>query len=209
VVHEIKPIKSGYRLVLTYNLCYSGSAQGSASAAVEASVRLFRIISSWTAAYNEGKRKGIPEMLAYKLEHQYTNANLGFDALKGHDREVAKHLKAVCLQTGSHVYLADLEKMVLGGAEDEDHYDSYRRCYGGDSDSEDGHHSITEVYETYLKLPHVVNLGGTKIAENIQISEDQIIQGDIFEDREPDEEDYEGFSGNAGASATHWYRDTV
>ncbi|KAK5120551.1 hypothetical protein LTR85_006207 [Meristemomyces frigidus] len=31
----------------------------------------------------------------------------------------------------------------------------------------------------------------------------------IHSRRDPDDEDFEGFTGNAGASATHWYRDTV
>lgn len=207
VFHEIKPIKSGYRLVLTYNLCFNDGAHGDASAGVTASERLSRLMSNWSAAYN-GEEDDVPELLTYKLEHQYTNANLSFSALKGHDREVAKHLKAACSETGSHFYLADLEKCVIGDVDDEYQSDDF---YGyGDKDDSDGHHTIVDVHESNIELPRVVDLNGVKIAEGIRIDEEQLIPDDIFdEDREPDDEDYEGYTGNAGASATHFYRDTV
>jgi hypothetical protein len=206
VIHEIKPIKSGYRLVLTYNLCFTGGAIGSAGAGLQASAGLDRIITNWTTAYNEEIKKDVPELLAYKLEHQYTNANLSFNALKGHDREVVKHLEAVRKQTLSHVYLASLEKTVSGSCDEGRHYDRYY-CYGDDDN--DGHHAITEEHEVTIKLGPVFNLDGSKFAEDIRVDEHDIVQEGIFDDREPDDEDYEGFTGNAGAEAKHYYRDTV
>jgi hypothetical protein len=169
--------------------------------------------------YKHTNSKACPDMLAYKLGHQYTDANLKFNALKGRDREVVEHLQGVCQQIGSHFYLAQLEKRVVGGCDDDDgdHYDDYHR-YGGDSDddsdsdesaNEDGHHYLTEIYESSLQLPRVVDIRGETVATKVRIDEDEIIQDEIFDGRSPDEEDYEGYSGNAGASATHWYRDTV
>lgn len=38
------------------------------------------------------------------------------------------------------------------------------------------------------------------------ISIDDIVQDNPFEAEPPDEEDYQGFTGNEGANATHWYR---
>lgn len=43
---------------------------------------------------------------------------------------------------------------------------------------------------------------------NLSFSETMIIQDDAFKG-DPDDEDYEGFTGNEGAHATHFYRPTV
>ena len=43
--------------------------------------------------------------------------------------------------------------------------------------------------------------------KGIPINEKDIVQDDPF-DRAPDEEDYEGYIGNAGSSATHFYRNS-
>lgn len=54
----------------------------------------------------------------------------------------------------------------------------------------------------------MVDLDGHVLGQEITIQEDDIVQEDPFE-RGPDDEDYEGYTGNVGASAPHWYRDTV
>ncbi|KAK5123058.1 hypothetical protein LTR85_003254 [Meristemomyces frigidus] len=72
-----------------------------------------------------------------------------------------------------------------------------------------GHHTITDETDSSLQLKRVVDTEGVETMKDVNIEEECIIQEDPFEDRDPDEEAYEGFTGNAGASATHWYRDTV
>lgn len=53
----------------------------------------------------------------------------------------------------------------------------------------------------------VVDLQGNVVAPNVGVDEDEhIVQRGYLGDREPDDEDYEGHTGNAGAQATHWYR---
>ncbi|KAG9759223.1 hypothetical protein KCU73_g3496, partial [Aureobasidium melanogenum] len=36
-----------------------------------------------------------------------------------------------------------------------------------------------------------------------------ILQEEPYEDRDPDEHEYEGWTGNAGATSTHWYKDSA
>ena len=54
----------------------------------------------------------------------------------------------------------------------------------------------------------MVAFDGTLLAENIAVSEVNFIQGNVF-DRDPDKEDYEGYMGNSGPDATHFYHHTV
>ncbi|TIA52683.1 hypothetical protein D6C79_01885 [Aureobasidium pullulans] len=58
-------------------------------------------------------------------------------------------------------------------------------------------------------LTRVVDTDGNVIATDLDIEEDDIVQPDPYEDRDPDEDSYEGWTGNAGATSTHWYKDSV
>lgn len=71
--------------------------------------------------------------------------------------------------------------------------------------SDEGHHSIEEIFDEKIRLQRIVPLFGTEVINNIEIREDDILQNEPF-DREPDGEHYNGYTGNAGADATHWYR---
>jgi hypothetical protein len=55
----------------------------------------------------------------------------------------------------------------------------------------------------------VVDLNGVTVAEDYSINETDFVEDFPFDDRDPDDEDYSGFTGNEGVSATHWYRDSV
>lgn len=98
--------------------------------------------------------------------------------------------------------------MVSGSCDD---YDcEYDWQYGYDEDEdEDEHHSIGDEIDSSLSLEHVVDLDGSLRLADVDITEDDIIQLEPFEGREPDNEDFQGFTGNEGATTTHWYRNSV
>ena len=54
----------------------------------------------------------------------------------------------------------------------------------------------------------MVAVDGTLLAKNIALSEVNFVQDKVF-DRDPDKEDYEGYMGNSGPDATHFYHNTV
>jgi len=58
-------------------------------------------------------------------------------------------------------------------------------------------------------LQKVVALDGTEVARDIFISKWEMLDPGIFDDRELDDEEYEGWTGNEGATTTHWYRSSV
>ncbi|KAI4233146.1 MAG: hypothetical protein LQ349_004580, partial [Xanthoria aureola] len=69
------------------------------------------------------------------------------------------------------------------------------------------YHELAEVYDNSLRLRTFCRANGQLLARDIDIEGENIIQDDAF-DRAPDKEDYEGYTGNAGASATHIYRNS-
>jgi hypothetical protein len=211
-----------YNLV---NLAFPSESLSAASVCNDSRI-LSAVLRCWRKEIAYGGTT--PDELIYMLEHKYTNASLKLNALKGADLLKARFLKDVCAQTGFGFFLASLERMVAGSAEesDDDRRYSYRRyrpcgyrrhCCDYDDEDENGgdgyrggyFHTIEEEFERVLKLTRVVDLEGNEVGRDFNIEEENIVQEQPFEDRDPDQEDYQGYTGNAGASATHWYRDTV
>ena len=54
----------------------------------------------------------------------------------------------------------------------------------------------------------MVAVDGTLLGKSIELSEEDFVQEKVF-DRDPDKEEYQGYMGNYGPEATHFYHDTV
>ena len=108
------------------------------------------------------------------------------DSLKGRDLAQVQVCAKICDKLDFNVYLATMEKVVQKGDEEED--DETDRCI-------------------YLKK--VVKLDGTLMFQKIRIDEDALLYPNEFEEDLPEREEHEGYTGNEGATATYWYRDTV
>jgi hypothetical protein len=95
--HEIKPIRSGYRLSLAYNLIQTGNAvlpvAPKASAQLDTALSL---VSSWPKSL---------ENIAFLLEHRYSPAELSFTKLHTADREVMELLQAVSSTFPLQIYI--------------------------------------------------------------------------------------------------------
>lgn len=208
VVHSVEPVTSGHRVVLTYNLVAKGLQPPPSLQDLQVHVDQVRhTLKRWD-------RTGSPEFLVYKLEHNYTNASIRAADLKGTDIHRVRCLMHLQKELGLRLLLGSLEKSVSGSCEP--NYRSYsggyrswrRNYYYDESEEEDeGPHHIDEEIESSLTLVSVVDLQGNVVARNVGVDEDEhIVQRGYLGDREPDDEDYEGHTGNAGAQATHWYR---
>lgn len=130
VTHEVNPVLSSRRLVLTYNLIHDtlrSKELGVNSNAAMANLRL--LLSAWIKAFE--KNEEMPTSQAFLLEHQCTDASLCYDGLKGHDQQVASHLREACDESGFCFYLANLDKKVSGGCEGDYEDDYYGGRWGG------------------------------------------------------------------------------
>lgn len=218
VTHEITEVMSGYRWVLTYNLANKASVPAPSATFLREDHRLLReVLVKWRRSLESDSPPSEKELL-YILEHQYTDASLKLTNLKGMDLVRAKVLNDVCQEAGFCFYLASLEHTITGQPEVDYAYgnDRYYDRYSEDEDDEDGedegytggHHDLGDVHDATLKLTRLADLDGGEIAEDINVNEQMIVQDKPF-DREPDDEDYEGYMGNWGPTATHVYHDTV
>ena len=114
VMHEVRPVTSGYRLVVVYNLVQTspGLTQSAARLSSEKN-KLEKTLAAWHRGVKKGNDSA-PVFLAYALDHEYTEASLNLDSLKGLDKVKANCLVQSCSQTDVGIYLASCEKTQSG-----------------------------------------------------------------------------------------------
>ncbi|KAM6514007.1 hypothetical protein FALCPG4_015191 [Fusarium falciforme] len=210
VSHEVLPVTSGYRWVLTYNLALDQTLPRPSATGLQLSQfrPLRHTLRRWLAEDQESRKQ---KFLYHILDHDYTEANASLNALKAQDLARVQALKEACSKLPVDIFLALLEKQEMGSVEF-DYYDRgyRRRGYWDDYDDEDesGFHALEEVFELSYKVKTLVDLEGRIVTKDLHLDEDDILEEDCFEDLEAEEE-YEGYMGNSGPTATHWYRATA
>ena len=206
VLHEVEEVTSGYRLVLTFNLLQK--MPNIPTTLEERSLYpLRKALTAWLNLDTSTPLSHNQELI-YMLRHQYTDASLKLSTLKTSDRAQAEALKRLADELGFVIYLASMERMERGAAEAEEwnewDYDSDQNS----PEPERGYHFMEDIIDSHLRLLRLVNLHGMVVANDLDVDVESILQKDPWEDVVPDE-DYDGHTGNAGAQATHWYRNTV
>lgn len=120
VLHEVKPVTSGYRLDLTYNLVRSNWSPEEMSLAYGGHKnRLVTALRQFdTCQAQRSSRFECPDFLIHPLSHQYTQPSLRIDRLKGADLGWIQCLQKAAAELGFALYLANMEKTVVRDDED-------------------------------------------------------------------------------------------
>ena len=205
VTHEIKPIHSGYRLALSYNLIHStNTLKPRLSDASSTVTRLRHIFGSWRQDLEDA-----PQKIIYLLDHKYSLANMRGNALKGSDAHRVALLQALADEFGFRLGLASIECNESGAAEN-DYGGGYgggsrwgRRRYGYDDDDDDmdpADLEFAEDVEREMSITNLVDLGGRMLTATLDLGEeDECIPlelQDMVESGVPDDQEYEGYQGN-------------
>jgi len=201
VVHEVKPITSGYRLVLSYNLIHTAPdiPRPTLPDMHTAVSNLRRVLRNWSKeAYHDDHT----DMFAYLLQHQYSEVNLRATQLKGKDAHLIGHLRGIAEEFGVGLCLANLEYKMIGYGDDDgsNYYKRHRYNYCDEDDSDDTP-SMMEVTDTELSVSNLVDLNGVPVltGRDISLESECLIPKDPFEDISPDNKEYEGYMGNVSA----------
>jgi hypothetical protein len=195
--HEVRPVETGHRLVMVYNLKRKGKGEAPEPPNYDQQAqRISGLFERWRVA------EGAPEKIVFPLEHAYTCAALSFAALKGADQAVAKTLRAAAGQAGFGIHLALLTVEESGSAEYSDSY-SRRGRWGEEEDA----------FEVGEVIEHDARLGAWKNAEDencdfpaLTVADAELSPPGVFDDLEPDEEYFGEATGNEGASFERTYR---
>ena len=199
VTHEVKKVTAGHRLVLTYNLIDTEekSTLQLAANSETSDAKLERILNRWKdqGSFLDTRTMNDIDYITYCLEHQYTEESLCLSNLKGHDKQIVAQAARIGPQAEYSICLATLERK-HAGAVDED-------------EDDDDEHEIFDEFENDWKLPRVVDLEGNMIVEDFPIEEEAVIPENPFGRNDIWNEEFEGYTGNEGATTTLWYRKTV
>jgi hypothetical protein len=215
-LHEIRPVRSGYRLCLTYNLTLGQSRgkKGIAAPSYGATVAaISELLADWRSDADAQK-------LAVTLDHRYTQDGLSVNKLKGIDRARADVLFEAAERADCVAHLALVTLWQSGSAEGD--YDEYSDGYGrgyrwSDHDDEDEDedeeeeetgtkYEMGEIYEHRLSANHWSDRQGSKVElGEIDFDEDEIVADEPFDEADANREEFEGYTGNAGMTLERWY----
>ncbi len=207
--HEIRPVKNGFRLILAYNLTLAKSKrQITAPTSGEHIATISRILGPWQDRGGKAARSDEDEAafkLAVLLDHEYTQAGLSYDALKGVDRTKADVLFEGARRAGCDAYLALVTFWETGSAEPTGDDHPYSR-YGYDAYDDGGEHEMGEVFDESLTAEHFSDVDGKRLDfGRIPLEQDEIVSEEPIGQGEPDQEDFEGYTGNEGMTLERWY----
>ncbi|KAM6492232.1 hypothetical protein JOM56_011956 [Amanita muscaria] len=198
VKHEVKPIRSGYRLVLSYNLMrYSLSGSEVMPTADNASElgRLREILERWrTGGYEQLPQQ---RMVALVLGHQYSKSDLdmGQAALKEQDAHKVNQIRSVAEMLGFELWLAKYERHIVRKLNHYVHGEAVVPPQEG------------EVTKDSWELDYFTDLKGNRVVDSFRgFNAKYLIMGEPHHMGDPDDEEANpGRKGNGPGTLEHFY----
>ncbi|TCD68486.1 hypothetical protein EIP91_010661 [Steccherinum ochraceum] len=163
VTHEIKPVTSGYRLALTYNLIHTTT---SLRPALTHDLEFPKQVRPVLEAWQRDGGKAAPEKILCLLTHQYSQANISASDLKGVDAQKIALLAPLASELGFHLGFATIENHLWGCA---------------DMDCDCGPTNFAGVDDQEMEFEGFVDLDGKLISEQLEFSENEAIPEDLAE----------------------------
>jgi hypothetical protein len=222
--HQVRPVRAGHRIVLTYNLVVEGDGPTAAlpvpSAQVDALAgsitRYFETLRP--PRWSEDPRREAPDRLAYLLDHQYTRRGLAWSRLKNADAARVAALREVAQRLDCEIFLALAAVHESWSCDDEEGMYGYgrRRVWAGeyDDEAEDGDveddegsetPTLVELLDTDIELRHWIALDGRMDAVSGTVDVDEVCDTKASNDFEPFASEHEGYMGNYGNTVDRWY----
>ncbi|KAK7747068.1 hypothetical protein SLS62_009224 [Diatrype stigma] len=143
---EFRPLTSGHRLVLVYDITLTVSSVFPASTRHTWLDRLQSLVMRWQDQFPRTRN------LAYLLKGRYDTSELTFSKLKDGDESVVDSLRAMCSRAGVYIFLVNMKKPQV----DEDHDSD--SDYGWDYDTT----SVSPWGEAH-RLHAILTLGGQAV----------------------------------------------
>lgn len=216
--HEIRPIKSGYRIALVYELDFDPGPRSTSMA--EPSPELAARVGALTRAVEtyfstpepvRHSRSGevrSSEKLVYLLDHQYTRRNLGWARLKQADgaRALALREAARALDLEAFLCLADVHETWQCEPTFRPYWDRADRWANDDDDDDDDDYRLGDLIDSDVALMHWLDASGAPASyEGLYVSDGELCTTTANDELEPFESEYQGFMGNYGDTLDRWY----
>lgn len=219
--HEVRPVKKGHRIVLTYNLIVDGetTTAGTAAASTETLARRVREFFDRSPAprWKNDQDRNPPDRLVYLLDHEYTQRGLAWNRLKGADAQRAMALQEVARQLDCEIFLALADVHETWACEEEypDYaYRSRRRSYYDEDEDDEDFQSqsapeLTDLIDSGIELRHWVGCDGKASRRPKSmvsgVGDEELCYTKPSVEFEPFESEHEGYMGNWGNTVDRWY----
>ncbi|MGH3459752.1 2OG-Fe(II) oxygenase [Aeromicrobium sp.] len=213
--HQVTPVRSGYRVTLTFNLL-SGTETPAPEAdpATELAHCLTEHFTTPPTPQYGSRDLGLPNRLVFLLDHEYTQRGLNWRRLKGADAERAALVRAAAEQAGCETVLALAEVKETWDAlpSDSDRWDDYNYY----EDEDDGYRSpsedpadfqLTELIDDEITLGWWTSPDGTGGEPiSLHVPDYEVCASTPSMALAPYQSEYEGYMGNYGNTLDRWYR---
>jgi len=210
--HEVRPVRSGYRVTLTFNLMLSGPTSTSDAGPVEQSAHYLTEHFTSPASSRYGDRDlGEPTRLIFLLDHEYSQKGLGAQRFKGADAQRVRVLQMAAERAGCETMLALAEiketwdaipagEPWAGGWYDDEFEDP-------DDDPDDGAYDLNELIDDEITLGWWVAPNGSGEEKiSLPVGQHEVCAVTPSRSLTPYHSEYEGYMGNYGNTVDRWYR---
>ncbi len=202
-VHEVLPVTEGCRLTLVYNLIRSDKKIPLPTPPdyFQAEKKMAVLLNNWVQSLSAKTDKSdTPEKLIFLLEHEYSIAELKFDALKNRDAASADVLISAAKEAGCNLYLALASIEESGSAE----YTGYG--YGDRWGGNDDDYEVGEVFDHLETLSKWRSPDGRQPElPALPFYENEFCPPEAYDRMDPDDIEFQEATGNAGASFERMY----
>lgn len=221
--HEVRPVTSGHRITLTYNVFLHGDPADRVpdeATVAELSRHLGEHFTTGVRHPYRHTTSGPPHRLAFMLDHEYTEHSLSWPLLKGTDAHRASLLRAAADVAGSESVLALADINETWDAYGPEAQCDYRRSSHGyrhwdddeDVDAADGEvdeasYQLNELIDSSIRLTRWTDPEGTSAQDiSLVVANDEVCAVTPSSDLQPYTSQYEGYMGNYGNTLDRWYR---
>ena len=192
--HELRPIASGYRIALIYNLIRPKGLLPHAPDRAPAIEQAASLLQQWIVqGYG-------PIKLVLPLKHKYTLAEWHFASLKNEDAAAAAVLKGAVAKADATLRLVLLSIHQTGSAEEQ-----YRRS--GRSFEGNGEYEVIDINEDSQSLDNWLTPNErSEDLGTLELEDGELAPENALADAKPDEDEFSEATGNEGASFERTYR---
>ena len=231
--HEVRPVRSGFRIVLTYNLILAETAAAEATTAELEPAKVDALASRLREHFEtplpahrfergtpDAPGRKPPSRLVYLLDHQYTERGLAWHRLKGNDATRAAALRAAAERSDCELVLALAEvhetwSCMEPGWDDR----SYRRQRFWERDEDDdwieedpvtddpNDYELDELVDWGITLKRWVDPSAKDSTPIVtHVSDEEVCDTTPSSALKPYASEFEGYMGNYGNTMDRWYR---
>jgi hypothetical protein len=184
-LHEIKKVKQGYRVALTYNLALENTQDMQNSA-----YQNDQLVQALKNHFETSSANECPSKFIYFLDHEYSEHSLRWNVLKSNDRKVALSFLAAAKILNLKAHLALVEHHESWATDGNDDCPELQELIDADTALSfwlDEKNQILPYGRHYIELDDVCCLKDMKMFT-------------------PFNEEHEGYMGNYGNTIDYWYR---